>query len=125
MLLDRRTRRWAWVVLVTVWTVALLSPTEKAAEYIGPETAFSVGKTLHAGVYATLAFLGGTLPTTRRGLWLVLAFLSLHAMGTELGQWLTEPWFHRHGCWEDVALDHAGIAVGVAAGWRWWRGLVR
>jgi nitrate reductase gamma subunit len=122
---SRRWRWGAWAALAVAWAVALLVPVDAAAETIGPEAAFTIAKSLHAGVYAVLTLFGGTLPATRRGLWLVLALLSLHAMGGELGQWLTEEWFHRHGQWSDVALDHAGIAVGVAAGWHWWRRLVR
>ena len=49
---------------------------------------------------------------------LLLAFLSLHAFGTEfLQQFVPE----RGPSLVDVGIDHVGLAIGLAASWRWWR----
>jgi hypothetical protein len=48
---------------------------------------------------------------------LFVAFLSLHGIVTECLQ----PYVGRGGALADVGLDHLGIALGLAIGWRWWR----
>jgi VanZ family protein len=78
-------------------------------------------KCAHAGVYAVLAVLALTLPTTpgwRRGL---VGLLLLHGAGTELAQHLMA--VGRTGKVTDVLIDWAGIAAGAVAVWWWHRPL--
>jgi VanZ family protein len=114
-------RRLVWLVYVVAWTAALVTPQPVAvAEATLPEDAqFTVGKSLHIAAYGLLCVLTAWqrfLTPRRRPL--VLLALSAHAALTEVAQ-LYVPM--RHGCWEDVALNHIGLYLGVAVAWRWWR----
>lgn len=106
-----------------IWTVALLmpDPKESATKVLGDEgRKFIVGKALHVCAYAFLAVLGGSIMLARPQRWLLLGGLSLHAFATEYLQ----QFVGRGASWRDVGLDHLGIAMGVAIGWRWWRVLL-
>jgi VanZ family protein len=114
-------RQTSWWLVVAVWTLSLLTPYPVRAGQatLTPEAGFSLSKTLHvlayAGLTAALPWFG---PRGGRRWWLV-AFLALHAGATEFfQQWVPE----RTGSLRDVALDHLGIALGLACTWRVWRG---
>src|SRR5262245_58204057 len=121
--------RWAaWAAFAVAWSLALLLPVPDAGvRAVGQENTFLVSKLIHLGGYTVLTLLGLALPGWWR--WAGLAFASLHAGGSEFCQWLLVEWMHRHGCWEDVGLDHIGIAAGLLA-WcgylklspKYWRG---
>jgi hypothetical protein len=125
MALDDRTStigRWRWVlwlVCLAVWTIALLRPEPARFNnaHIAPLLAgWPISKFLHVGMYAFLTAFAGTLLTGRLR-WLLLAVLSFHAIITEVLQnYVPE----RSGTPFDVGLNHLGIALGLAIGWRWW-----
>ena len=48
---------------------------------------------------------------------MLLLALSAHACLTEVIQRYVP---ERHGCWEDAALNHVGLYLGVIVAWRWW-----
>jgi len=113
--------RWLALLLVlTVWTMALLTPqpVQAAQAVLPPEMEFPTAKTLHVGAYAFLTVLACRLPRGGPCRWLPLAVLSLHGLGTEYLQQFVES---RCGCWQDVGLDHVGIALGLLVGWIGWR----
>jgi VanZ family protein len=107
-------------VFVVVWTVALLTtqPVRVAQAVLPPPVRFPTAKLLHVAAYACLVALSGWLPVPRRLRWLLIVFLSLHALGTEFFQQFVP---ERTASWRDVAIDHVGMALGLAASWRWWR----
>jgi VanZ family protein len=114
-------RRAVWLVYAVLWTAALTTPwPAEASEAVLPEESqFTVGKSLHVCAYALLCALTGWQRfLTPRWRPLLLLALSAHAALTEVAQ-LYVP--HRHGCWEDVALNHIGLYLGVVLAWRWWR----
>ena len=103
-----------------LWTFGLLMPIPKASasKVLGGEGGVHLfGKMLHIGAYAFLTVLGGSMPLTRRQLWLLLTGLSFHAFATEFLQQFVD----RGSSLRDAGLDHLGIALGIAVGWRWWR----
>jgi VanZ family protein len=111
-------RRWGlllWWVVVALWTAALITPYPIRAshEMLPPDVGFSIGKTLHIGVYAVLAC---ALPWLVRGgaRWWLLGFLSFHAAVTELIQQFVPD---RTGSLSDVGINHIGILLGVGVGW--------
>jgi VanZ family protein len=109
---------WAvWVLYLVVWTAALLRPEPARVKHdVLPEQAqFPAAKALHVGSYALLAALACWLPIRPGRRWPLFALLSLHAFGTEFLQRFVEL---RTGCLSDVAIDHAGLAVGLLAAWR-------
>lgn len=108
---------WAvWVLYLVVWTAALLRPEPaRVNTEVLPETAqFPAAKALHVGSYALLAALACWLPGRIGRRWPLIALLSLHAFGTEALQRFVEL---RTGCLSDVAIDHAGLAVGLLVAW--------
>lgn len=119
--------RWAvWLGFLMLWSIALLVPdpvgllrqhVPEGVEFSDSET-FQMAKALHVAAYATAAILTGWLRALGSWRWLLLLFWFLHAGATELGQRLIPG---RHGSLRDVALDHAGLLLGLAASWRWWR----
>ncbi len=113
-------RRVVWLVYAGLWTVALLTPQPvRASQATLPvEAQQPSAKLLHLAAYTLLCVLTAwqRFPARWRPLWLLI--LSAHAVGTEVGQ-LYVP--SRHGCWEDAALDHVGLYLGVVLAWRWWR----
>ncbi len=119
---DRRvmdTLRWVfWLVCLVIWTVLLLTsgPAHFATENIKPHTNLPISKFLHVGMYAFLAAFASTLNFRPR--WMLLVVLSLHGVLTEVLQLFVPD---RTGSWEDVVIDHVGIALGVVVAWAWWR----
>ncbi len=79
--------------------------------------AFPTAKTLHVSAYAGLGGLAAWLHLRGRRRWLLPGSLVLHAGLTELLQNLVP---RRTGCWSDVGLDCAGLALGLALTWRRW-----
>jgi len=112
-----------FVVSLIVWTVGLLMPVPKrSTEVLGSDTAkFILSKILHGTAYAYLAVLVGLMNLSVRQRWAMLGLLSGHAFLTEFLQLFV----NRGASWRDVALDHFGISVGIAAGWSRWRVLFR
>jgi VanZ family protein len=105
--------RWAiWWAAVALWALALLTPQPAEVEQrILPDQAqFSASKGLHVCAYAFLTLAASWLPTWRGQRWIPLAVLSLHGCGTEFFQQFVPA---RHGCLEDVGIDHVGIALGL------------
>lgn len=112
--------RWTfWVGCVTAWTVALLTtfPVEVSRRVLPSDIQFPTAKVLHVSAYAFLTALAAWLPARGRAFWLLVAFLSLHGFATEYLQTFVPS---RGGSLRDVALDHLGILLGLAIGWRWW-----
>jgi VanZ family protein len=112
-------RGFGWCVCVGLWTAALLTitPVEVGDAVIPSGWHFPAAKSLHVCVYAFLTVYLSWLPL-RRGRWFLLAFLSLHAMATEFLQQFVPG---RTGTPLDVAIDHAGLLLGLALTWRHWR----
>jgi VanZ family protein len=113
--------RWlAWGVCVAVWTAALLTtyPAKIKEAVLPPEAGFPAAKTLHVCAYAFLTATAALLHVRGPRRWLLIAFLSLHGCATEYLQNFVPG---RDGNLRDVALDHAGIVLGLLIGWRWWR----
>ena len=110
---------WAtWLLLFAVWTLALVTkyPAELEKELVPPEHIFRASKLLHLCMYAFLTFSSGFL-TKRRGVrWLLVLVLSVHGFATEYIQTLVPG---RDGNLLDVAIDHAGILLGLLLTWRW------
>jgi VanZ family protein len=108
-----------WGVGLAAWTVALLvpDPARLSEGLIPPEATFPVAKTTHVLAYAALAALLAWLPVRPRSRWWLLAGLALHGCATEALQ----PYVGRGGSFTDVLLDHAGLGLGLAVSWAWWR----
>jgi hypothetical protein len=115
-------RRLVWLAYLLAWTAALVTPQPvRLSQETLPESAqLPVGKSLHVAAYALLCVLTAWQRFPLRWRPLLLLALSAHAAGTELVQWYFES-LMRHGCWQDVALDHIGLYLGVIVAWRWWR----
>jgi VanZ family protein len=115
--------RWlAWVLCVAVWTAALLTTyPAKIKQAVLPEPlGMPAAKTLHVAAYAFLTATAAFLHVRGGRRWLLIAFLSLHGCATEYLQNYVPG---RDGSLRDVALDHAGIALGLLLSWHWWRPL--
>jgi hypothetical protein len=123
--LDQLTPRWRWLVwdvYVVAWTTALLVPNPVSA---GDDSRLRIGltvfaKAVHVSAYAVLTVLTNWLGVRGAGRWALLAFLSAHTLATEGLQHVMG--MGRTGSWRDVALDHVGIALGLALTWKGWRG---
>jgi hypothetical protein len=113
--------RGLWVAAAALWTVGLVMPDphQYTGNALSEEAFFTIGKTLHVSAYAFLAFLGLQLRLSGWFRWLPILFLSLHAFGTEWVQWAF-PELNRTGSLRDVALDHFGILLGLAAAGACW-----
>jgi VanZ family protein len=113
-------RRVVWLVYLFLWTLALVTPqpAEASEAVLPPPAQFPIAKLVHVAAYALLCVLTAWQRFAPRWRPLLLLALSAHAAGTEVAQ-LYVP--HRHGCWQDVALNHVGLYLGVVIGWRWWR----
>jgi VanZ family protein len=113
-------RRVVWLVFLMAWTAALVTPqpVHVSQATLPEEARFPVGKTLHVSAYALLCMLTAWQRFPLRWRPLLLIALSAHAGLTELIQrWVPE----RTGSWDDVALNHVGLYLGVVLAWRWWR----
>jgi VanZ family protein len=113
-------RRVVWLVYWLLWTAALVTPQPaRLSDKVLPEGArFPTAKVLHVTAYALLCALTGWQRFAPRWRPLLLLALSAHACATEVVQ-LYIPL--RHGSWQDAALNHVGLYLGVVAAWRWWR----
>jgi VanZ family protein len=113
-------RRVVWLAYLGLWTLALVTPHPALAseELLPPSAQFPAAKSLHVAAYALLCGLTGWQRFAPRWRPLLLLALSAHAACTEVAQRFVP---HRHGCWEDVALNHVGLYLGVVLAWRWWR----
>lgn len=113
-----------WSGVLLVWTVLLLLPVSPhAVEAVGgPDNAFAVGKSLHVGVYAALAWAGVWARSWR---WAVPVVLLLHAAATEYLQQFTG----RGSSLRDVGLNCLGVLLGLLGQWAgrlvWFGGLGR
>ncbi len=119
-LLTAENRRWLWLgwgVTLFAWTCLLLSleTAQEARKTIPDEDLrFWVGKSVHFGVYALLAFAVPFLSDRPRLQLGLAAGLIAHGALTELVQ----PLFGRGGEFRDAVIDAAGAVTGLAAG-RW------
>ena len=107
--------RWAvFLALLGLWTWKLLVPSPVPEELKDGLAAFKLdylaAKSLHAGGYALLTVLGGTLRPGRGWRVGVAVFLMLHGIGTEIGQTYVP---NRTGTVRDVVIDWCGIAAGA------------
>jgi len=118
-----RIRRWLFALFAVLWLLALTLPVPfREPSLLGwQEPPITLAKLLHLVAYACFTMLGAwmQLPPARRGL--VLATIAGHAVLSEFLQHLFRTWTGRTGKWTDVALDCAGILIGVALTWKWWR----
>ena len=116
-----RIRRWvaaAFAVLLALWTWKLLEPIPVPESLLGELHSwdellpFLMAKTLHCCGYALLAALAMVWPPAR---WkpAVVGGLMAHSALTEFLQHVLP--FNRTGRVADVAIDWAGIAIGVLA----------
>ncbi len=99
-----------FVLLLAIWTWKLLDPTpvpDTVTHGLNFTWHFLLAKSLHASVYAVLAFLGITRFPRHRIT--VIVLLMLHGAGTELAQHLMK--VGRTGKVTDVLLDWIGISV--------------
>jgi VanZ family protein len=115
-------RWWIWSVYLAAWSAALLVPVP-GGHWDLPDLHVNlrllVAKTLHFCAYALLAILTGWVRAPARWRFVLMFVLMGHASLTEMLQfWLA--FIGRSGTLTDVALDHAGIAVGMALSWKWW-----
>jgi VanZ family protein len=117
--LSARVRWCVWAVCMVGWTLSLLTPypVRVGHDVLPAQAAFPVAKGLHLTVYAGLTVLSAWLFVRRSRRWLLLAVLSLHGFLTEYIQTFVPA---RTGCWQDVGLDHIGIAAGFLLSIRWW-----
>jgi VanZ family protein len=109
----------SWLLAVALWTSGLLTtlPVRVKDAVLPPEAGYHAAKALHVSAYAVLAGTAAWLIPGSRLRFLPILFLSLHGFGTEFLQTFVEG---RHGCLEDVAIDHIGIALGLLlTGWKW------
>jgi VanZ family protein len=113
--------RWAtWWLLAGLWALALLTPQPVQIEkrVLPEEALFSASKGLHVAAYAFLTALGAWLPPWHGRRWLPIVVMSLHGCLTEFFQLFVPA---RHGCLQDVAIDHVGIALGLLLTLNRWR----
>jgi VanZ family protein len=97
------------------WTYELLAENpvpESVRRAIPAGWSFWLAKGLHVGAYAALTVLGGLLPVSRTAFYGVVGLLVLHGVAGEVGQTFVPG---RTGSVRDVALDWAGIGLGLLA----------
>ena len=115
--------RWPiWAIYVLAWTVALLVPLAPSVhadtQHLIIDRKFVFAKAVHISAYAVLAGLTGWLRAPLRWRFLLMFFIMAHATISEMLQDVTN--LGRTGALIDVAFDHLGIALGMAATWSWW-----
>jgi hypothetical protein len=116
--------RWPiWAAFTLAWTAALLVPVPESAHsdsvHIVIDRKFLFAKVVHITAYAAWAGLTAWLRAPVRWRFFLMFVLMAHATVTELLQDWTD--LGRTGALLDVAFDHFGIAVGMAATWSWWK----
>ena len=115
--------RWfLWILLLAVWTAALVMPVPAPeelplGEYIEPQK-FLVAKTIHVAGYAFLTATSALVPMPRWGRWLVAALLIIHGAATEMIQSQLP---YRDGSPRDAALNALGVVLGLLITWKWRR----
>jgi VanZ family protein len=122
-MLSTTGRWWVWLLYVVAWTTALLVPVPTTGNWDLGDTEidlrFVIAKTVHVSAYALLAALTAWLRAPVRWRFLLMFFLMLHGTLTEMVQWTIES-LGRTGELRDVAIDNAGIAIGMVLTWRLW-----
>jgi VanZ family protein len=118
--LWKRWRLQLWLLYVLAWTAALLMPIPGSTQPTELEVTlrFAFGKTLHICAYALMAALTAWLRAPMRWRFVLMFFLMVHGTLTEMLQLLK--FINRGGELFDVALDNAGIAIGMLCTWKWW-----
>jgi VanZ family protein len=113
-----RLRPWlVWLGFAALWTTALLVPVPTQALGVSAAFHFPIAKTVHVLAYATFTVLAGRVGVPARLRWLPLFVVMAHAPASELLQGLTAT---RHPSLADVAIDHAGVALGLLVSWGRW-----
>ena len=104
-----------WVGLLVTWTWALLIPIPgEVVERVGGHTrSLIISKTLHGGVYATLAIITLLLPLPLKWRWLLLGVVIAHGGATEYLQQFVQ----RGSSWWDFALDTGAVLFGAGLYW--------
>ncbi len=110
----RDNRRWKWVVLATIWTLAILALCWLPMPFFSmggvgerAERIPNIDKVIHAGIFAIFGLLWiKALPVKRRLVIVLLAGVVL-AASTEIVQSL--PLLNREGDPRDAAADIAGV----------------
>lgn len=119
----RRPGLWIWIFLLLAWTTALVLPVPEkipqTIEDVAPGRKFLVMKTAHLLGYLVLTVFAGRLRPPRNVRLILLAGLLAHGTLTELAQ---QQLAHRSGQLFDAAVDHLGVALGLALSWKWWAG---
>jgi VanZ family protein len=109
-----------FLVFLSLWTWKLLEPSpvpEDIRGELSPDLAFVLAKTLHAGGYAFLTVLAGTLPVPRRWQVFLVGLMVLHGAASEVAQYAMAVGRTRKVT--DVLIDWAGVTAGVLLLW-WW-----
>jgi hypothetical protein len=108
-----------WLLCMALWTTALLTtfPVRVKDAVLPPEAGYEAAKLLHVSAYGFLAGSAAWLLPGKSYRGLPILFLSFHSFATEFLQQFVEG---RHGCLSDVAINHAGIALGLLVTcWKW------
>jgi len=116
--LASRIHMGAFLILIALWTVALLLPVpnQTANEALGgPLWVFVLGKSLHVGAYLFLAVLGGTaFLSYRRWFWITPGLVAHGAVAEFFQQFVG-----RTASVRDVLLDGLGAILGCCIV-LWW-----
>jgi VanZ family protein len=108
---DRKILPWAvWLIALTVWTIALVSPDPVRKRIVPEEAAFSLAKLLHVSAYAFLTVLLAWLPVSTRMRYRMAIGLVGHGALTEFLQTFVEG---RTGSIRDVLFDALGVGIGL------------
>jgi VanZ family protein len=122
--------RWAvWLAGFAMYTYLLVVPEGWLPHWLNDTVGqkvtdkLTVGKYAHAFAYGGFTIMTFGLPVRWRGWLICVLVLSMHGFLTEYVQTFVPT---RHGRWEDVQIDHYGIAGGLilgGLGYLLWRGL--
>lgn len=129
---NRRVRWIIWMIFAALWSLALLAPDPDRAvrALFMPANASQavraqwdsdlhyLSKTIHVLAYALFAILSVWVCTRLGARIALLLLVSCHGFATEGLQNFA---IGRHPSLRDVALDHIGIALGLAICWPLWR----
>jgi len=134
---NRRVRLIIWMIFAGLWSFALLAPDPDRvvrAAFMPTNASNAVreqwdlalhylSKTIHVVAYALFTVLSAWVGTGFAIRVALVLLVSLHGFGTEGLQNFA---IGRHPSLRDVALDHIGIALGLAISWPlWFRSFVR
>jgi VanZ family protein len=113
--------RWlVWSIYIVLLTAALVTPYPAHAAHSvfpDPDEQFTAAKTVHITMYALFAIMSGWVRIAASRRWLLLVVMSVHACLTEFVQTYVP---ERYGTWQDVAINHCGLYLGLILSWRWW-----